>query len=182
MFAQLDSWKLLKCLSLSLKHTQPYRDTDIPIHSHQLSFQELTNCMSAHWYEGPPSRQRSFFSTVNWGNNILKTETLNLGLASPIQGGDVCSLTQVAKVWSQARAKSLQPRPTLFDPVDCSPPGTSVHGMLQARILEWDVMPFSRASTPSLLCLLHWRLVPPGKLLGGTRKLFTPGTWVRRRQ
>ena len=33
---------------------------------------------------------------------------------------------------------------TLWDPMDCSPPGSSVHGILQARILEWVVMPFSR--------------------------------------
>ena len=30
---------------------------------------------------------------------------------------------------------------TLFDPMDCSPPGSSVHGILQARILEWVAMP-----------------------------------------
>ena len=34
-----------------------------------------------------------------------------------------------------------------IDPVDCSPPGSSVHGILQARILEWVVMPFSRGSS-----------------------------------
>ena len=34
-------------------------------------------------------------------------------------------------------AKSLQSFPTLCDPIDCSPPGSSVHGILQARILEW---------------------------------------------
>ena len=34
--------------------------------------------------------------------------------------------------------------PTLCDPVDCSPPGSSVHGILQARILEWFAMSFSR--------------------------------------
>ena len=33
---------------------------------------------------------------------------------------------------------------TLGDPVDCSPPGSSVHGILQARILEWVAMPSSR--------------------------------------
>ena len=33
------------------------------------------------------------------------------------------------------------------DPMDCSMPGTSVHGILQARILEWVVMPFSRRSS-----------------------------------
>ena len=30
---------------------------------------------------------------------------------------------------------------TLCDPMDCSPPGSSVHGILQARILEWIAMP-----------------------------------------
>ena len=35
---------------------------------------------------------------------------------------------------------------TLCDPMDCSPPGSSVHGILQARILEWLVMPSSRGS------------------------------------
>ena len=32
---------------------------------------------------------------------------------------------------------------TLWDPMNCSPPGSSVHGILQARILEWVAMPFS---------------------------------------
>ena len=34
--------------------------------------------------------------------------------------------------------------PTLCDPMDCSPSGSSVHGILQARILEWVAIPFSR--------------------------------------
>ena len=37
-----------------------------------------------------------------------------------------------------------QPCPALFDSMDCSPPGSSAHGILQARILEWIVLPFSR--------------------------------------
>ena len=36
---------------------------------------------------------------------------------------------------------------TLCDPVDCSPPGPSVHGILQARILEWVAISFSRGSS-----------------------------------
>ena len=36
---------------------------------------------------------------------------------------------------------------TLCDPVDCSPPGSSVHGILQARILAWVAMPFSKGSS-----------------------------------
>ena len=38
--------------------------------------------------------------------------------------------------------------PTLCDPMDCSPPGSSVRGILQARILEWVATPSSRGSSP----------------------------------
>ena len=37
--------------------------------------------------------------------------------------------------------------PTLSDPMNCSPPGSSVSGILQARILEWVAIPFSRGSS-----------------------------------
>ena len=59
-------------------------------------------------------------------------------------------------------AKSLQSCPTLCDLVDCRPPGSSVHGILQARILEWVAMPSSRGlSWPrDQICvslpLLYW--------------------------
>ena len=48
-----------------------------------------------------------------------------------------------------AAAKSLQLCPTLCDPIDGSPPGFSVHGILQARILEQVALPFSRESSPT---------------------------------
>ena len=74
-------------------------------------------------------------------------------------------------------AKSFQPCPTLCTPMDCCPPGSSVHGILQAWILEWIAMPSSRESSRprdrsciSLWHLLHWQegslpLAPPGKPL-----------------
>ena len=37
--------------------------------------------------------------------------------------------------------------PTLCNPMDCNPPGSSVHGILQARILEWVAISFSRGSS-----------------------------------
>ena len=43
-------------------------------------------------------------------------------------------------------AKLLQSCPTLCNPMDNNPPGSSVHGISQARILEWIVMPSSRGS------------------------------------
>ena len=67
------------------------------------------------------------------------------------------------------RAKSLQSCLTLCDPVDCSPPGCSIHGILQARILERVAVTSSRGSSPtqgsdpSLLYILHWQAgsLPP---------------------
>ena len=42
-----------------------------------------------------------------------------------------------------AAAKSLQSCPTLCDPIDGSPPGSFVHGIFQARVLEWGAIAFS---------------------------------------
>ena len=42
-----------------------------------------------------------------------------------------------------AAAKSLHSCPTLCDPMDCSPPGSSVPGICQARVLEWVAIAFS---------------------------------------
>ena len=44
-------------------------------------------------------------------------------------------------------AKSLQPCSAFCDPMDCSPPGSSIHGISQARILEWVAVSFSRGSS-----------------------------------
>ena len=47
-------------------------------------------------------------------------------------------------------AKSLHSCLTFCDPMDCRPPGSSVHGILQSRILEWVAMPFSTARSLGL--------------------------------
>ena len=47
---------------------------------------------------------------------------------------------------SAAAAKSLQSCPTLCDPRDGSPPGFAVPGILQARVLEWFAIAFSKRS------------------------------------
>ena len=44
-----------------------------------------------------------------------------------------------------AAAKSLKSCPTLFDPIDRSPPGFPIPGILQARTLEWVAISFSNA-------------------------------------
>ena len=54
-----------------------------------------------------------------------------------------------------------QPSLTLCDSTDCSPPGSPVHSILQARILEWVAIPFSRGSSALWVDSLPSK--PPGK-------------------
>ena len=63
-------------------------------------------------------------------------------------------------------AKSLQSCPTLCDPIDGSPPGSPVPGILQARTLEWVAMSFSNA----------WKWKVKVKLLSRVRPSATPRT------
>ena len=65
-----------------------------------------------------------------------------------------------------AAAKSLQSCPTLCDPTDGSPPGSSAPGILQARILEWVAISFSNA----------WKWKVKVKSLSHVRLLATPWT------
>ena len=62
--------------------------------------------------------------------------------------GSICCLGSVLN-------KSPQSHLTLCDPMDCSPPGSSVCGILQARILGWVAMPSSRGSSPTQGWNLH---------------------------
>ena len=56
---------------------------------------------------------------------------------------------EAGKISAPLKMKELvaQSCPALGDPMDCSPPGSSVHGTLQARTLEWVAMSSSRASS-----------------------------------
>ena len=75
------------------------------------------------------------------------------------QGSPICKNTAAA-----AAAKSLQSCPTLCDPIDGSPTGSPVPGILQARTLEWVAISFSRA----------WKWKVKGKSLSRVRLLATP--------
>ena len=50
-------------------------------------------------------------------------------------------------ILSKVKVLVAQSCPTLCDPMNCCLPGSSVHGILQARILEWDAIPFSKGSS-----------------------------------
>ena len=66
--------------------------------------------------------------------------------------------------YSESESEVTQSYPALCNPVDCTLPGSSLHGILQARILEWVAISFSRGSSQPMdqtqglnLGLPHWR-------------------------
>ena len=71
-------------------------------------------------------------------------------------------LLQRMKVKSQSEV--AQSCPTLSNPMDCSPPGSSIHGILQARVLEWGAIAFSM-SEPLVLGYLSFE---PSQTYGGS--------------
>ena len=86
-------------------------------------------------------------------------------------------------------AKSLWSCPTLCNPMDCSPPGSSVPEILQARILEWVAMPFSRGSSrprdkthiSQVSCIGRWGLYQQRHLAVGSQCVWVmkSGAWTR---
>ena len=82
-------------------------------------------------------RKGAFFKSLS-SLKLRQSSTVGSALASQ----KFCSL-----LIALCCAKSLQLCLTLCGPMDCSPLGSSVHGILQARISEWVAMPFSRGSS-----------------------------------
>ena len=95
----------------------------------------ITPCFLLKSSQLTQSRQRFQFT-------FLRVLNQGKGLLSPCQFCISCHfLLQCMKVKSES--EGAQSCPTLSDPMDCSPPGSSVHGIFQARVLEWGAIAFS---------------------------------------
>ena len=75
-----------------------------------------------------------------------------MGTIKDTNGMDLTEAEDMKKKWqkyteSESESEVAQLCPTLCDPIDCSLPGSSVHGIFQARILEWVAISFSRGSS-----------------------------------
>ena len=100
---------------------------------------ELHFCFSSNY---PKFQFRSIHSFIYLFNKYLWVATTYQAVGS-LHTGQVLALMFL--MFSGSAAKSLQSHPTLCDPIDCSPPGSSVPGILQARTLEWVAISFSNA-------------------------------------
>jgi len=54
----------------------------------------------------------------------------------------------------KSESEVAQSGPTLSDPMDCSLPGSSIHGIFQARVLEWGAIAFSKWMLKAIKCFL----------------------------
>ena len=116
---------------------------------------QLTKTFSWFWY-----LKGHFFYQGN-----LLTHRLNLCLLCLLYCKQITSeLLGVAA----AAAKSLQSCPTLCDPIDGSPPGSTIPGILQVRTLEWVAVSFSNA--------WKWKVKVKVKSLSRVRLVATPWT------
>ena len=125
------------------------------------------------------------WSLLQLGGVYLKFKSLTFVCRLGSEEDLVLSLPRRFKhsLCSCVRTKSLQSCLTLWDHMVCSLPGSSVHGILQARILEWVAMPSCRGifPNPQLLHLLYWQvgslplapLVIPNQKAGRRLRTFT---------
>ena len=91
----------------------------------------------------------------------------SLPLQEPQVSHPIMASGSKSKISPPVKVLVAQSCPTLCDPMDCGPPGSSVRGILQARILEWVAMLFSRGSLqPKNLALLWQADSLPSELPG----------------
>ena len=112
---------------------------------HQLQKKHDSSALSSHL--SPSTQVRHDLGPVSAGSGLLHLCWLPLH-RSTRQTSRHHGIQSRGKeyIFLCTRAKSLQSCPTLCDPMGCSPPGFSVHGISQARILEWVGISFSSRS------------------------------------
>ena len=107
-------------------------------------------------------------NTKEWTKNIHNNMDESQKQAKCNNANTKECISCVSFIWipAAAAAKSLQSCPTLCDPIDGSPPGSPIPGILQARTLEWVAISFSKA----------WKWKAKVKSLSRVLLLATPWT------
>ena len=82
-----------------------------------------------------------------WQKGLVPSHLCLLTHSSDVDSSRLCEALTDTLSFKKGRVLITQSCLTLCDPMDCNPPGSSVHSILQARILEWVAIPFSRGSS-----------------------------------
>ena len=139
---------VLKAWDSSIKVSADYVSAEAPLLGWCLPFHCVltwwkgihVQALWGHFYKGISPFLRAPPSYPNHLPKGLPPNTITLRLSFE-------QMNLVSEWVSEWVIEAAQLCPTLCDPMDCSPPGSSVHGILQARILEWVTIPFSRGSS-----------------------------------
>ena len=106
------------------------------------------------WCHGQKMRKlfwrekKEFCLQLCWIRNQVSLSGDTLKLGKEIRAKDVdCRVISKKDIVEAELCLVTQSCPTLCNPMVCSPPGSSVHWILQARILEWVAIPFSKRSS-----------------------------------
>ena len=109
----------------------------------------------------PPAmqeNQETWIQSLCWEDPLGKEMVTH----SSILAWKILWTEELGRLQSAAAAKSLQSCPTLCDPIDSSPPGSPVPGILQARTLEWVAISFSmKVKSESEVAQSRWTLSDP---------------------
>ena len=155
-----DQWKKLTFLEHQSGNRLEYS-------TYVTSFNLHTNPTPQSWYENSCSENFSNRHTSTAYFFLEEEEKEEMGF-KPTFGQVWGFKTHCKQMYAAAAAAANSPQscPTLCDPIDGSPPGSPVLGILQARTLEWVAISFSNA----------WKRKVKGKLLSHVQLLATPWT------
>ena len=131
-WTQIGIWELLKS-SLNKWSSVSIRQESAQIESREAVFLSVVSGAAR-----SESEWETSLMAMNSGSTAKHSQPIR-GMHSRVR------TTMNSEKW-KVKVKSLS-RVQLCDPVDCSPPGSSVHGILQARILKWVAISFSRGSS-----------------------------------
>ena len=89
----------------------------------------------------------SVYLKKNKSSENSSNQNLNLPCAGNYLNSICVAFTTIYIVFTSRYCLAVKLYPTLCNPMDCSPPGSSVHGILQVRLLEWVAIPSSQGSS-----------------------------------
>ena len=95
------------------------------------------------------NRMRTAFRKLNWQQYMsgMRVESGEVETERSVHSSEERLSNPVIWLLNSKGGEVVQACLTLCDTMDCSPPGSSVHGIIQTRILEWGAIPFSRGSS-----------------------------------
>ena len=98
-----------------------------------------------HWVSDAIQPSHPLLSPSSLALNLSQHQGLfqSVGSSHQVAKVLVLQLQYLSSQWMKSKVSVAQSCPTLCNPMDCSPPGSSIHGIFQASVLEWVAIPLN---------------------------------------